>query len=297
MKKIVFKAFLMCFGFLWATGVQDQSTVSVTGTSDSIPQRIISLSPSITETLFAVGAGKQVVGVTSYCDYPREAATREIIGGFSSKTISLETIISLNPDLVIAGVSAHQPIADVLEKSGIAVLLVEPKSISDITNLIEELSIITGHEEQGKAVAEDIRLRMAAVKSKLELLGETGRVRVFYEVWDAPLMTAGPESFTGQLISLAGGINIFSDIQGEYPQVSSEELISRNPQVILSSDTHGDKLSVEAMGMREGWKNIDAYKENKVFLLDGNIVSRPGPRVIDAVEMIASSLYPELFQR
>jgi len=144
-------------------------------------------------------------------------------------------------------------------------------------------------------VSEDINSRIDAVQIKLGTLKDDERIKVFYEVWDAPLMTAGPESFTGQMVSLAGGINIFSDVQGDYPQISSEELINRNPQVILSSDTHGDKLSLEAMKEREGWSNIDAFKNNRVILLDGNIVSRPGPRVINAIEMIAQSLYPELF--
>jgi len=293
MKKLLPLILLIVTSVLWAKGTQVASVSTAPETTESYPQRIISLSPSTTETLFAIGAGDQVVGVTSYCNYPEEAASREIVGGFSAKTISIETIISLNPDLVIAGVSAHQPIADTLRAAGIAVLSIEPKSVDDIKSVIEELGIITGHKEQGKAVSDDITKRIDAVSSKLSMLDE--RVRVFYEVWDAPLMTAGPESFTGQMISYAGGDNIFSDVEGDYPQVSSEVLISRNPQAILASNSHGEKLTLDAMKEREGWVNIDAFKNNNVILLDGNIVSRPGPRVIDAIEMIASSLYPELF--
>lgn len=293
MKKILTLTLLITTSLIWAKGTEDASVSPVPVIEENYPQRIISLSPSTTETLFAIGAGDQVVGVTSYCDYPVEATTREIVGGFSPKTISIETIISLNPDLVIAGVSAHQPIADTLREAGITVLSIEPKSLSDIQAVIEELGIITGHQEQGKAVSDDISKRIDAVTEKLETLDV--KVRVFYEVWDAPLMTAGPESFTGQMISYAGGDNIFSDVEGDYPQVSSEVLISRNPQAILSSDTHGEKLTLDAMKEREGWENIEAFKNNNVILLDGNIVSRPGPRVIEAIEMIASSLYPELF--
>ncbi|MDA3809482.1 MAG: cobalamin-binding protein [Spirochaetaceae bacterium] len=295
MKKLILLFVLLCSSILWAKGTNEESVQSVPETLESYPQRIISLSPSTTETLFAIGAGDQVIGVTSYCDYPAEAATREIIGGFSANTISIETIISLNPDLVIAGVSAHQPIAETLKSAGIPVLSIEPKSVEEIKAVIEELAIITGHKEQGKLLSEDITNRINYVTDRLSTLGEKNKVKVFYEVWDAPLMTAGPNSFTGQLISYGGGNNIFSDVEGEYPQVSSEELISRNPQAILSSDTHGDMLTIEAMGSREGWKNIDAFKKNNVILLDGNIVSRPGPRVIDAIEMIASALYPDLF--
>lgn len=280
---------------LGASGTQEKVSQESVQSDVSYPKRIVSLSPSSTETLFAIGAGDQVVGVTSYCDYPAEASTREIVGGFSAKTISIETIISLNPDLVIAGVSAHQPIADTLRDAGIAVLTTEPKSIEDVLSNIEELAIITGHEARGQLVSKDIRSRINTVSANLATLKEEEKLKVFYEVWDAPLMTAGPLSFTGQMMSLGGAVNIFSDAQGDYPQVSSEELLSRNPQVIISSDTHGDKLSLEAMKEREGWQEIDAFKNGRVILLDGNIVSRPGPRIIDAIEMIASALYPELF--
>lgn len=293
MKKLALPLILLMSTILWAGGAEEQNAPAQEP-AISIPRRIVSLSPSTTETLFAIGAGDQVVGVTSYCNYPPEAASREIIGGFSPTTISIEKIISLNPDLVIAGVSAHQPIADALKKAGIPVLSIEPKSVEDVEAVIEELAVITGHEKQGQVLSGNIRGRIDAIQKKLATLkGE--RLRVFYEVWDAPLMTAGPRSFTGQMISYAGGDNIFGDVDGDYPQVSSEELISRNPQVIISSDTHGDKLTGEAVGNREGWNKVDAYINNRIVLIDGDIVSRPGPRMIDAIEMMAMALYPELF--
>jgi iron complex transport system substrate-binding protein len=293
MKKLMTLLILLISLSIWAGGAQEEKETAEQP-KDMIPQRIISLSPSTTETLFAIGAGDQVVGVTSYCNYPEEATTREIIGGFSPKTISIETIISLNPDLVIAGVSAHQPIADTLKEAGIPVISIEPKSVDDVRAVIEELSIITGHEVRGKSLSDSIKKRIDTVQKKLSGL-EGPRLRVFYEVWDAPLMTAGPQSFTGQMINLAGGDNIFSDVKEEYPQVSSEELVSRNPQAIISSDTHGDKLNSEALKEREGWESIDAYKNDHIILLDGDVVSRPGPRMIEAIEMMAEALYPELF--
>lgn len=302
MKKLSLLLILTLSMSLWANGAQEETKPepapepAAAEVEETVvyPQRIVSLSPSTTETLFAIGAGEQVVGVTSYCNYPEEAATREIIGGFSPKTISIETIISLNPDLVIAGVSAHQPIADTLKEAGIEVISLEPKSVDDVRAVIEELAMVTGHEDQGKKLSMDIDQRIKALQSKLDAMdGE--RLKVFYEVWDAPLMTAGPNSFTGQMITYAGGINIFADVEGDYPQISSEELVSRNPQAIISSDTHGDKLSSESLKTREGWDSIDAFKENRIILLPGDVVSRPGPRMIDAIEMMAAGLYPELF--
>lgn len=295
MKKLLPLLFLLMTALLWSKGAQETAEEPVKEAEITAPRRIVSLSPSTTEILYAIGAGDQVVGVTSYCNYPEEATTKAIIGGFSAKTISIETIISLNPDLVIAGVSAHQPIADTLKEAGIPVLSLEPKSVDDVQKIIEDLGTITGHEDQGKAVSDNISTRIETIDGKLATIGDDNKIKVFYEVWDAPLMTAGPASFTGQMLSLAGGMNIFSDVEGDYPQISSEELISRNPQVIIASDTHGDKLTEDAMATREGWESIDAVKNNNVILLPGDVVSRPGPRMIDAIEMIASALYPELF--
>ncbi len=295
MKKILTVIFILCSSSAWSIG-NSETEEEVLESLINYPQKIVSLSPSTTEILYAVGAGDQLVGVTSYCNYPEEASSKNIIGGFSAKTISIETIISLNPDLVIAGVSAHQPIADTLKEAGIPVLSIEPKNINDITNTIEELAIITGHEETGKNLSDNIKERLTIIADKIKNVTDSEKIRVFYEVWDAPLMTASPKSFTGQMIDMAGGINIFSDVSADYPQISAEELISRNPQIIISSDTHGDKLSREEIEKREGWETIDAVLNNNVILLDGNIVSRPGPRVIDAIELIAVSLYPQLFK-
>ncbi|MCP4160390.1 MAG: cobalamin-binding protein, partial [Deltaproteobacteria bacterium] len=239
MKKTLSLLLILCSSMLWANGNSEKTEDSVSNKNNTYPQRIISLSPSTTETLFAIGAGDQVVGVTEYCDFPAEAASREKVGGYSAKTISIETIISLNPDLVIAGVAAHQPIADTLRDAGIPVLSIEPKTIEDIQNTILELAIITGHETKGKEITKNISERLEFIEKEISSLTIDQRISVFYEVWDAPLMTAGPGSFTGQMIEMAGGINIFSDASGDYPQISSEELISRNPKALVSSDTHG----------------------------------------------------------
>ena len=259
------------------------------------PSRIVSLSPSLTEILFAVGAGDRVKGVTSYCNYPEEATMREQVGGFSEKTISIEKIVSLKPDLVFVDNSRHGSITENLERYGIPVVSTNASSIEDIFALINLIGRSTGNSEKSKAILDDMRRRIESVSKAVADIALEKRPQVFWETWDDPLMTAGPTTFISQLITLAGGRNIFSDVQESWPTVSHEELLHRNPDVLMSSDTHEDKFTIEQMRSRTGWSELNAVKDNRVYLLDGDMVSRPGPRIVTALETIAVSLYPSRF--
>lgn len=259
-------------------------------------QRIVSLAPSNTEMLFAVGAGDNVVGVTEYCDYPEAAQTVEKIGGFSSDTISVEAIVALEPDLVIAYTSRHQPIIEALDKVNLPVLALAPETVEDVYANITLIGQLTGNEEQAAKTVADMKTRIAAVEEKVAQIPEEERLQVFWEIFDEPLMTAGPSTFTGQMIELAGGVNIFADLEEDYPQINAEEVVSRNPEVMMGSDSHGDKLTPEQVAARPGWDQIAAVQNERIHLIDGNIVSRPGPRIADAVEAMAQALYPDLFE-
>ncbi len=258
------------------------------------PERIVSLLPSNTEILFAVGAGDQVVGVTSYCNYPPEATTREQVGGITNKSLSVETIIALEPDLILASGSQDETIP-VLEETGLKVIVLEPKTIDDIYTNIELVGRVTGHPDQATVLANELRGRATAVKEKVAAVPPPERPAVFYEVWDEPLMTAGPDTFIGQLIELAGGENIFADVNEDWPQISPELIVERNPEVILGPEAHGSALMAEQIATRPGWANIAAVQNERIYLLDGDMVSRPGPRLIDVLEEIARDLYPDLF--
>jgi iron complex transport system substrate-binding protein len=266
-------------------------------TVSALPRRIVSLSPSTTETLFAVGAGDQVVGVTKFCNYPPEAQTREKVGGFSANTISVETIIALKPDLVLSAGEIHRPVIEALERAGIPVFASAPKEFAGVYAAIESVGRLTGHEAEASGVVADMKARVSAVKDKTKALHQDRRPTVFYEVWDEPLMTAGPKSFVGTLIELAGGVNIFADVSEEYPQVSSEEVVRRNPAVILGPDSHGDRLKPEMIQTRSGWGGLRAVREGRIYLVNGDIVSRPSPRLVEALEEIARVLHPDLFQK
>ncbi len=262
----------------------------------ALPQRVVSLAPSNTEILFAVGAGDQVVGVTQYCNYPPEAQDREQIGGFSAKTISVEKIVALEPDLVLAAGAIHQPVIEALEQLDVPVYALDPNTLDDVYTGIELVGRMTGHEEEAAQTVEEMKGSVAAVTEQVATIPQEDRLTVYWEVFDEPRMTAGPGTFTGQLIELAGGVNIFADVSEEYPQISDEVVIGRNPAVIMGPETMGDKLTIETVAQRPGWDQVDAVQNKRIYLFDGDMVSRSGPRLAQVLEVMAEALYPDLFE-
>ncbi|OQY29791.1 MAG: cobalamin-binding protein [Anaerolineaceae bacterium 4572_5.1] len=265
-------------------------------TLEKAPERIVSLSPSNTEVLFAAGAGDLVVGNTEYCDYPEEASAIEKVGGFSAKTISVEAIVALNPDLVFSNDSGHEPIIEALEQANIVVYAVKAASFEDVFANLELVGKLTENEDIAAQVVDGMKTRIVAVEEKIATVPQEERPSVFWEVWDEPLLTSGPNTFSAQMIKIAGGVNIFPDLTEDYPQISVEEVVSRNPDVIMGPDTHGDKLVIGELTARPGWEEITAVIDGRIYLIDGNKSSRPGPRLVDALEEIAASLYPDLFE-
>jgi iron complex transport system substrate-binding protein len=267
-------------------------TVTLAGT----PQRIVSLAPSVTEMLFAVGAGPQVVGVTKFCNFPAEAEALPEIGGFSARTISIEAIVNLTPDLVIAGTASQRPVVEALEAQQIPVLVLAPSTFEEVYANITQLGGLTGHSSQAAQVVERMQTQVKTVTDTIAAIPAAERPSVFWEITDEPLMTAGPQTFIGQMIELAGATNIFADASEDYPQVSAEVIVERNPTVIVGPDSHGDKLKAEVIATREGWDSVAAVRDGRIFVLNGDIVSRPGPRLADALEALAKALYPDKFQ-
>ena len=261
------------------------------------PARIVSLAPAITEVLFAVGAGPQVVGVTEFCNYPPEAQEgREVVGGFSAESMSVEKIIALKPDLVFAEGAAHAPVTGALQAAGVQVFNFDPKDFAGIYANILAAGALTGNASQAGQVVAGMQARVAKVTAIAANIPLDQRVKVFYEVWDEPLMTAGPATFIGQVVEMAGGLNIFADVQEQYPTISAEAVVARAPQVIVGPSTHVDGLTVEKIAGRPGWASLPAVKEGRVAIVDGDIISRGGPRLADALEAVARAIYPERFK-
>jgi len=260
------------------------------------PDRIISLAPSNTEILFAVGAGPHVIGDTTFCNYPPEAATLTKIGGFDAKTISIEKIVALKPDLVVASDASQQPVISALEQQHIAVLSLTAQTFDDVYANITMIGQVTGHAASARQLVADMQRRVSAVQHKTAAIPASQRMRVYWEVFDQPLISAGPGSFIGQMISLAGGTNIFADLSQEYPEVSAEAIIKRDPQVILGPDSAQPVLSAALLARRPGWAQITAVRNGQVHAINGDIVSRPGPRLADALEQVTAAIYPNLGQ-
>jgi len=282
----------------WAQTGSALSFKDARGITVSLPakaRRVVSLSPAITEILYAAGAGPAVVGVTTYCNFPAEAQAVAKIGGFSPNTVSIEAIVALKPDLVLGELSAHGQLGAEFERSGVRFAALPQTNFESVFQAIELLGRVAGDEQKSKSLVASLRARMAAIAAKTAAIPADKRPIVFWETWDEPLMSVGPHAFTGQIIEAAGGRNCFYDSQADWPVVSFEAVLARDPDYIMAADSHGAALTPERLARRPGWSALKAVRLGHVVLLDGDIVSRPGPRLVDALEQMARVLYPALF--
>ncbi len=257
------------------------------------PSRVVSLAPSVTEVIFAVGGGGKLVGVDRFSDFPPEAQKIEKIGGFSDP--SLEKIASLKPDLVI-GTAMHKKFLPQLESLGIPVVLLEPGSIEDVEENIRLVGRILGLVKGGEEAAKRLESRVGAVRKKVSGIPEARRPLVYYEVYSEPLMSAGPGTFISRVIEAAGGRNAFADASTDWPEVSPEAVVAKDPDVIIYPSVHGSaSVSAEKIRGRPGWNRIKAVREGRIYSIDADIISRPGPRLAEAVEEVARILHPDIF--
>jgi ABC-type Fe3+-hydroxamate transport system, periplasmic component len=259
---------------------------------EELPQRIISLSPSNTEILFALGLGERVVGVTEFCDYPPEALDKEKIGGFS--TPDIERVIALQPDLILASDIHAREIIPALEERGLTVFALAPKNLNRIVKDIKMVGKITGSEKEASELVAQMENRIEAVTDKTINLEE--RPRVFYLTWHDPLWSVGSGTIAQELIDKAGGMNIFHDITGN-KAVNLESVIARGPQIIIACTGHGEAKGLPFKWARSepGVRVTDAYKNDRIYQIDANIVARAGPRIVDALEWFAYFIHPDVF--
>ncbi|MCX8151084.1 MAG: cobalamin-binding protein [Candidatus Bathyarchaeota archaeon] len=269
-------------------------------TLNSPPQRIVSLAPSNTEILFAIGAGDRVVGVTDFCNYPYnftawiEAGNMTSIGSYYGP--STEPIVALNPDLVLAS-SGSLDAAKNLRNLGINVLVVESKTLDGVLQDILMIGRATGNNAQASALVSSMRQRIDNVASRAATA--TTIPKVYHEVWNDPLMSVGPGTFIDELITLAGGENIFHDATTSWPTVSSEAIIAKNPDVMVFPDMYmgvqNFYQTIEAVKQRPGWSIINAVKNDAIYEINADIISRSGPRLVDALEELSKMIHPEIF--
>jgi cobalamin transport system substrate-binding protein len=258
-------------------------------------ERVISLAPSNTEILFAIGAGDQVVGRDQLSDFP-EAAKNVIDIGSTFDALNTELIVSQKPDLVLAAEINTPEQVKQLEDLGLTVYyLKNPLTLEEMYSNLEVVAQLTGHKEETTALIESLKARVAAVDEKIAQI--SSRPNVFYEfdaTDPAKPYTAGKGTFITQLIERAGGYNIASDLEG-YPQMSLEQVVAADPAFIILGDARYG-ITPESIAQRPGWENLTAVKNGQVVPFNDDLVSRPGPRLVDALEELAKLLRPELFQ-
>ena len=260
-------------------------------------KQIISLAPSNTEILFAIGAGPQVVGRDAFSDYPAEAAELADIGGGFGE-LNLEIIIAANPDLVLAADLTPPEQIQTLEDAGLTVFaLRNPNSFEELYENIQTVAQMAGHEKNAAALIEELKGRVSAVAEAVATISDLPLV--FYELdstdTNAP-WTSGPGTFIDTLITMAGGINLGGELEGAWVQISIEELITRDPNLIILGDFTWGGITPEMVVSRSGWEGLSAVQNNQVYTIDDNLVSRPGPRLVDGLETMARLLHPDLFE-
>ncbi len=257
--------------------------------------RIISLSPSNTEILFALGLGNKVVGVTRYCNYPPEAQEREEIGGFVS--VNIEKVVSLKPDLVLADSRLQRSVVEELEKLGLSVVALGSDDVDEILEDIELIGKITGREEIAQELTANMRNRIKAITDNTKDIKEDQLPKTLFIHELDPLRVSGPESLAHILIQLAGGHNIAADAEAKSVLYSLELLIEQDPDVIIFNKQMGTiEITVHDLKGQPGWDVISAVKNDRIYGIDGDIISRKGPRIVDGLEEMARCIHPELFE-
>ncbi|HEX7976767.1 MAG TPA: helical backbone metal receptor [Anaerolineales bacterium] len=260
-------------------------------------QRVVSLAPSNTEILFAIGAGPQTIGRDDFSDYPADAAKLPSIGGNMGK-YNNEAILSLKPDLVLASQLNTAEQVKGMEDLGLKVyLLPNPNDLDGMYQNLMTVAKLTGHEAETDKLVQSLKDRVTAVTQKTLPLSTLPTV--FYELDstnpNAPY-TSGPGTFIDRLIKMAGGINVGSKLKDAYAEISLEQLVVENPNIILLGDFTWGGVKPEDVAKRSGWEKLKAVVDNKVYTFDDNLVSRPGPRLVDGLEALAKLLHPEQFK-
>ena len=258
------------------------------GLTEATPQRIVSLTPALTEILFAVGAGDRVVGVTQYCDFPPEAMAKPKVGGYVNP--SVEAVLALKPDLVLVSPGpGNRDSALAMRRAGLRLEIVSAETLEESLAAIELVARFAGAEATGRDLAAAVRARLDAVAKRVA--GEQ-RVRTLFCIQTDPIIAAGRDTLPSQLLELAGGSNVVADAR--YPRLDVEAVAGARPEVILQARMDlaiGDAHAEDAFWKR--WPSIPAVARGRVVVLPDDLTLRPGPRVADAAEELAAILHGE----
>ena len=262
---------------------------------EKLPQRIVSLAPSNTEIVFALGLEDRLVGVSDYCDYPEAAKAKPRVAGYSSP--DMERLVSLEPDLVLAEAIHENTVLPALENLGLTVIVGSATSIDAVLHGISLIGEINGKSKAAAQLADDLTQRIEAVTLKTEGLSAEERPGVLFVVWHDPIWTMGSETFMDDLIWKAGGVNIFADDFEKSRVVSLEAVVAENPQIIIATGMASSiNLTYNSIKQESRLRTVEAIVNDQVYKIsNSNLVERPGPRIVDGLEEVAKLIHPEIF--
>lgn len=254
------------------------------------PKQIGSMVPSVTETIFAVGAGNRVVGVSTADDYPQEVESIEKIGDYQQ--VNAEKIASLETDLLFLSFDStdKEQAKDMEKKTGAKVLVINPTTVDEAIQSVGTVGKAVGNTEKAQVVEERLQSELNQLQSKIEGLPQP---TLFYEIGYDPLFTVGPGSFINDAIKIAGGKNVAADAQQAYPQYSVEKLLKDDPEYYLAGKS--SMVTVEDIVSRQPYSSLQAVQRDKVFVINDDLVNRPGPRIVEGVREISETIHPDAF--
>ena len=260
-----------------------------------IPMRIISLCPSNTEMVYALGLEDRLIGVTTYCNYPEAVKDKPKVSEYSN--VDIEKIVSMQPDLILAdGVQHKSQVIPAIEKLNIAVLGIAAESLDKILSDITLLGKVSGESKAAEKLVSSLQTRIQSINEKIQKANISDKPRVFFLTWHDPLWTTGSGTLIHDLMTSAGGVNIASDLNG-HSQIDLETVIQRNPQIIFVMTSMGDQnTSLNYIKSEPRFQVTDALKNNRVYSLDSDIFARTTPRTVDGLEQMANLTHPELFK-
>ena len=259
------------------------------------PQRIISLAPSITETLFALGLDDRIVGVTDYCDYPEEAKLKPSVASFTKP--NLEKLVSVEPDLIFAESIHTAEVVSSLEELGLTVIVITDSSVELILDNILLIGKAANINQNAEELVDELTSRIAAVTGPINELPESSLPRIMHIMWDMPIFCTGGKTYINDMFNYAGSINVYATEFEGSREVSLEDIVAKNPEIIIITGmgTKADRV-YDSIKNEDRLRTTDAYINNRIYKIsNSNIIERSGPRIIEGIEELAKLMHPEIF--
>ena len=264
-------------------------------TIEEMPTTIVSLAPSNTEILYALGLEDKLVAVTEFCNYPEAAMGKEKVGGYGD--VDIEKIVVLNPDLILAEDLHKHEVIPALERLGFTVIALVPHNFQEIMDSIRLIGRVAGVEEKALQIVDDMSNKIKAITDETDKIDQEEKPKVLYVIWHQPIMSVGSDTRIHELIEKAGGVNIAAVAGEGYPTLTLEEIINTNPQVIMvnAEDYEGGDISLQFILNESRLAVVDAFINGQIYGINADLTNRPTPRIVEALELMAKMIHPEIF--